>query len=108
MIALFSFAAIGLVKMLQENPGQIIFSIAMAIGIIYLINRFMNSPQRSPGYHKALRKQKKKEKLSHFEMQKLNKLKKTSRGDIPFRVIDGRKGKTPKNKDDEDQPHTYH
>jgi hypothetical protein len=108
LIGLFSLAAIGLVKVLQENPTMLILSIVAVIGIVYLVNRFMNTPRGNTGkgYQQALRTQKKKEKLSQTELQKLTKLRKTSRS-IPFKVIEGRKGKTDKDKDKDNQTHFH-
>ena len=108
LIGLFSLAAIGLVKVLQENPTTLILSIVAVVGIVYLVNRFINKPRGNTGkgYQKALRSQKKKEKLSQTELQKLTKLKKTSRN-VPFRVIEGRKGKSAKDKEKDNQTHFH-
>ncbi|RXT13764.1 SA1362 family protein [Ammoniphilus sp. CFH 90114] len=109
-IVLFSLAAIGLVKVLKTNPMMLFISIAFSIGIIFLLGRFMGGGRRSTdkGYQKALKTQKKKGgKLSPTEIQKLTRLKKTSRSrEIPFKVIEGnKKGKSQKDKENQSHFH---
>lgn len=100
LVILFSLAAIGLVVVLQTNPFMLLLSIALAIGMVLLFNRFMSSRQpQDKGYQKALRTQKKKTKLNSSELHKLTRLKKSTK-ENPFRVIEGsKKGKSHKDKE---------
>lgn len=97
---LFSLAAVGLFVKLNTNPLTFFFSIALAVGLVFFINRMAtNRFQQDSGYQKALRSQKKKGKLRNSELHKLTKLKK-SKGEVPFRVIKGnKKGKSTKDKE---------
>lgn len=103
---LFSLAAVGLVVVLKTNPMMLILSIAFAIGMVFLFNRFMTGRRpNDKGYQKALRTQKKKGKLTPTDLHKLTKLKKSSK-ENPFKVIEGNK-KSRASKDKEKQSH-YH
>ena len=96
---LFTLAAVGLFDVLNTNPFMFFFSIVLTVGIIYFVNRVMSNRRPSDnGYQKALRTQKKRNKLTPSELHKLTKLKRTSKS-VPFRVIEGRK----KGKHDKDR-----
>jgi hypothetical protein len=102
LFVLLLLSAIGAVRVLQTNATMLIISILLSLGIIVFLNRYMQAPRRGPGrndqgYQKALRSQKKRSKLKPTELQKLTSLKRTSR-EIPFKVIEGRKSKSTKDK----------
>jgi len=88
---LFTLAAVGLFDVLNTNPFMFFFSIVLAAGIIYIVNRVMSTRRPNDnGYQKALRTQKKRNKLTPSELHKLTKLKRTSKT-VPLRVIEGNK-----------------
>jgi hypothetical protein len=98
LVILFSLAAVGLVIVLQTNPMMVILSIAFAVLILFALSRFTGvRTGTDQKYKKALQKQKRKGKMTPVEMHKLTRLKKSS-GQIPFKVIEGSKGKPPKEK----------
>lgn len=97
---LFLLAAVGLFVTLQTEPGAFFISIAIAVGILYLLNRFLlnrKTEKGDLGYQRALRAQKKKNKLNRSDLRKLTRLRKPSRKH-QFRVIEGNKGKNGKDK----------
>jgi hypothetical protein len=102
LFVLLVLSAIGAVRVIQTNAMMLIISILLSLGIIVFLNRYMQTPRRSPGrgdqgYQRALRNQKKRSKLKPTELQKLTSLKRPAR-EVPFKVIEGRKGKSGKDK----------
>ena len=63
---LFFLAAVGLVVVLNTNPSMFFFSIVLAAGVIFFLNRFMTTRRPSDkGYQKALKTPEKKETHSY-------------------------------------------
>ncbi|HJV45020.1 MAG TPA: hypothetical protein VJ824_04750 [Bacillota bacterium] len=101
MVILFSLAAVGLVISLQANPLMVILSIVFAVLILFALSRFSGGRTNrytDKGYQRALRNQKRKGKITPVEVQKLTRLKRQP-GQNPFKVIEGNKGKPPKDKE---------
>lgn len=98
---LLGLATIGLVRMFIFKPLQLFGMIAFLAIVLFLFKRFAGLPGDSDSlYQKALRQQKKKNKThsssSHIPLLKVKK----KRSDIPFKVIEGKKTKKDKDREE--------
>ncbi|RKD25559.1 hypothetical protein BEP19_01035 [Ammoniphilus oxalaticus] len=93
----FSLAAIGLFIALKANPLMFFFNVALAVAVVFLFNRFMSNRQPTDqGYQQALRKQKRKNKLTTSDLRKITRLKNREHS---LRVIKGNKGRDDNDKE---------
>lgn len=83
-------AVIGLLQMLRQNPTGVLLMFAFAAIVIFAVKFLMGRKSApDPRYQQALRRQKKMaQKKKHSKLRK----------DIPFKVIEGKKGKSKENK----------